>query len=261
MSDFAQLLQAEIGLLVLCCTRLTGLVLTAPLGWDLAPARIRGALVIVTALGVHGIHPRSLATETLGVLDWFLFALGEFVLGAAMGFVVRIAVAIAEIAAESFSPVMGLGAAQIFDPSSGASATVIVKIFRYLIITLALILGVHRVVLGGLLRSFRAIPIGAMNRPGGAAEPLLYLVSDAIASGVRISIPILALLFMTQTALAFISRAAPAMQIFSVGFAVTLAVGAAAMILTAGDVGRELMVALSYVGRHVEGVASSMFVQ
>jgi flagellar biosynthetic protein FliR len=197
--------------------------------------------------------------QSMTAFDWLLLGFGEFLLGAAMGFVVRIVIAIAEIAAESFSPIMGLGAAQIFDPTSGAASTVLVKMFRYLVITLALVLGVHRVVLSGVMRSFLAVPIGGMNRPGGAAEPLLYLVSEAIASGVRISIPILALLFMTQVALAFIARAAPAMQIFSVGFAVTLAVGAIAVILTLGDIGREFIVALSYVGRHIEAVASSMY--
>lgn len=86
----------------------------------------------------------------------------------------------------------------------------------------------------------------------------MRLVATAISSGIRIAIPVLALLFITQVALAFISRAAPAMQIFSVGFAVTLTVGAVALILILPDIGRELIVEMSYVGRQLEQVAAAM---
>jgi flagellar biosynthesis protein FliR len=258
MSQLAQLLLSEVGLLILSCTRLTGMLLAAPLGWDMAPVRIRGALVIVTALAIHGIHPES-TTATVGtVLGWVIMALGEFLLGLAIGFVVRIAISIAEIAAESFTPIMGLGAAQIFDPHSASTSSVLTRVFRYFAILLALSLGVHRIILGAILHSFRVLPVGSIDTPHGAAEPLLAMVALAIGSGVRIAIPILALLFMTQAALAFISRAAPAMQIFSVGFAVTLAVGAAATILAFPDMGRQLALELSYVGRHIEQVARSM---
>lgn len=258
MNGLLQLLLGEVGLLVLCCTRLTGLIIVAPLGWDVAPARLRAALVVSIALSIHGVHPRLMDTTQLGALSWLVLSVSEFSMGAAMGFVVRVTIAIAEVAAEAFSPIMGLGAAQIFDPASASSQTVMAKAFKYLAVMLALVVGVHRVVLGALLSSFKVLPVGSIDAPGGAARPLLELVNATIGSGVRIAVPILSLLFMTQVALAFISRAAPAMQIFSVGFAVTLAVGAAAILLTLPDIGRELVVALSYVGRHVEDVASSM---
>lgn len=259
MNPLTQLIISEIGLLLLACTRLSGVLIAAPLGWDVAPARVRAVLVIALGLFVQGVHPQALAVESLSVISWMLYAIGEFILGAGIGLVVRIAVSIAEIAAESFSPIMGLGAAQIFDPQSASTGTMLSRVFKYLMVLLALLVGVHRIVIGGVMQSFRALPVGAMDSPGGAAAPLVRLVSAAIESGVRIAIPILALLFMTQAALAFISRAAPAMQIFSVGFAVTLAVGAVALILVMPDVGRELLIQLSYVGRHIDEVGSSMF--
>ena len=72
------------------------------------------------------------------------------------------------------------------------------------------------------------------------------------------AVAVIALLFVTQVALAFISRAAPAMQIFAVGFAVTLGVGVFALVLTLPDTAREMLVQLSYVGHQVEMVASRM---
>jgi flagellar biosynthetic protein FliR len=78
--------------------------------------------------------------------------------------------------------------------------------------------------------------------------------SDVLEAGVRIAIPVLSVLFLTQVALAFISRAAPAMQIFSVGFAVTLAVGAVVLIFAVPDIGHRMIAEFSKVGQHVESI-------
>lgn len=258
MNDFFILLTGELAILGLCATRLTGLVVVTPLGWDQAPLRARGAFVLATALAIHGLHPKTLHPETFNVFDWIILVLVEFLFGVAMGFVVRIAISSAEVAGEAVSSAIGLGAAQMFDPQNGAPSTVMTRVFRMLAILLALGIGAHRVLLGALFDTFRLVPIGAFHDPGAASEVLLGLVSNAFAAGVRIAIPVIALLFMTQIALAFISRAAPAMQIFSVGFAVTLGIGALALVLTMPDTAQEMLVQLSYVGRQVELVATAV---
>jgi len=78
------------------------------------------------------------------------------------------------------------------------------------------------------------------------------MTSDALATGVRVAIPMIAILFMTQVALAFISRAAPAMQIFSIGFAVTMATGGLVMILVLPDLGFELLAEVTKSGDKIE---------
>jgi flagellar biosynthetic protein FliR len=223
-----------------------------------APVRARVALIVMSALAVHGIHPMRLPTLSLDVLDWALLVLGEFLLGVAMGFVVRMAIAIAEIAAEAVAMSVGLSAAQIFDPHSGAPGTALTQFFRYLTLLLLLTLGIHRVLLGSVFSSFSVLPIGRLHSVGSAAPELLNLAGVAVACGVRIALPVVALLFMTQIALAFVSRAAPAMQIFSVGFAVTLAVGALILILALPDLSRQLAVQLSNLGLQIEDVIAAI---
>ena len=117
---------------------------------------------------------------------------------------------------------------------------------------MALIAGLHRVVLSGLLASFKAIPVGSLTNPALTAPVVLAMTTDALASGVRIALPFIGVLFMCQVALAFISRAAPAMQIFSVGFAVTMAVGALVMVLALPDVGYELLAEVGRSGNKIE---------
>jgi flagellar biosynthetic protein FliR len=181
------------------------------------------------------------------------FSVGsEFMLGLGIGFVVRLFVAIAEMAAEYIAPMMGIGAAQLFDPQTKDMQNVLSTMLRNFAVLIGLISGVHRVLLGGLLASFRIVPVGSLSNPALETPAILAMTTEAMATGVRIAIPFIAILFMSQIALAFISRAAPAMQIFSIGFAVTMATGALVMVLVLPDMGFELLGEVSRTGSKIE---------
>jgi len=85
-----------------------------------------------------------------------------------------------------------------------------------------------------------------------ALPGLVQLSSSVISSGVRIALPLVAILYMTQIALAFIARAAPQMQVFNVGFAVMLAVGLSVFALIMPDIARAFVIELSQVGIRLE---------
>ncbi len=117
---------------------------------------------------------------------------------------------------------------------------------------LAMIVGLHRVMIGSLVWSFRVIPAGSASHPELSFPYLFNLTVTVIETGVSLSLPILAVLFMVQLALGFVSRAAPSMQIFSIGFAVTLAVGASVLVMAAPDLARGLVESFSRAGYHFE---------
>lgn len=237
MSVLEQLVRAEALSYLLEVSRLTGLVAIAPLPWQWAPVRVRTGLVLALAWVGHGLGG---ATQGLTDSPSVVLALfGEVALGLCMGFVVRLGVAVAEVAAETIAPMMGLGAASLFDPHGAPGDTVLASLFRYGMLLAGSLVGIHRVFLGALLDSFRLLPVGSVAGLRGSVPAFVELVSDTFAAGVRIAIPIVVVVFMIQVALAYISRAAPAMQIFSVGFAVTLAAGLVLLFVTLPDtVGR-----------------------
>ncbi|MGC4092245.1 MAG: flagellar biosynthetic protein FliR [Polyangiaceae bacterium] len=78
------------------------------------------------------------------------------------------------------------------------------------------------------------------------------LGNNVFATGVRLAMPIITVLLMAQVALAFVSRAAPAMQVFSVGFAVTLGLGAFVLILGLPDFAQEVAADMSQVSSRIE---------
>ena len=256
MIDLDSIVRAEAGTFALETVRIAGVVIAAPLAWLSAPLRVRGALVVLLAFAAHAENGVSLTPRPF---EQMAFSVGsEFMLGLGIGFVVRLFVAIAEMAADHIAPMMGIGAAQLFDPQTKNMQNVLATMLRNFAVLLGLIAGIHRVVLGGVLASFKIVPVGTLTNPALETPVILAMTSEALASGVRIAIPFIAILFMSQIALAFISRAAPAMQIFSIGFAVTLATGALVMVLVLPDMGIELLGEVSRSGGKIETLLASV---
>jgi len=162
--------------------------------------------------------------------------------------------AIAEVTANAASPLIGFGIAQIFNPATGDEDTVLNALLQKVALWVALITGLHHVVLGTLLASFQAVPVGSIIAPSRIFPLLLDASSNVISTGVRLALPLMAVLFMVQIALGFVSRAAPAIQIFSVGFAFTLVTGGVVLVLSLPDFTRELAAELSFVGTRMEAV-------
>ena len=250
MIELDSLLRAQAGTFALETVRVAGVVIAAPLAWVAAPLRVRGALVVLLAFAAHAEFGTALAPRPI---EQLAFSVGsEFMLGLGIGFVVRLFVAVAEMAADHIAPMMGIGAAQLFDPQTKSMQNVLSTLLRNFAILLGLIAGIHRVVLGGVLASFKIVPVGTLSNPALETPVILSMTTEALATGVRIALPFIAILFMTQIALAFISRAAPAMQIFSIGFAVTMATGALVMILALPDMGLELVGEVARSGGKIE---------
>lgn len=256
MIELDALLRAQAGTFALETVRVAGMVIAAPLAWQSAPLRVRGALVLLIAFAAHAEGAGGLGGHSPEQMAFS--AGGEFMLGLGIGFVVRLFVAVAEMAAEYIAPMMGIGAAQLFDPQTKAMQNVLSTLLRNFAVLLGLLAGIHRLLLAGVLASFRAVPVGTLSNPALETPVILAMTTDAIAAGVRIAIPFIAILFMSQIALAFISRAAPAMQIFSVGFAVTLATGALVMVLVLPDLGYELLAEVSRSGAKIETLLTAV---
>jgi flagellar biosynthetic protein FliR len=231
--------------------RSAGLVAIAPMLAQDAPMRVRAALVLLLAVVAHGAAaPAPAGVEELG--NMVLAVPSELLVGLAMGFVARCALAVVEIAGDITSPMLGFGTASLFDPHTQASETSLTRMLRLMALLLGFLLGLHRVMVASLLASYRVLPPGTLVNAQNVALPMLQLTSQTIEAGLRLGVPLIAVLLMVQVALAFISRAAPAMQIFSVGFAFSLVAGTIALVVALPDMAREMVVQLSLVGRHIE---------
>jgi flagellar biosynthetic protein FliR len=246
-------LQAEVATLMLETSRVGGMMLLAPLPWQRAPNRARAALALLLAFVAHGGSPP--APSAMDSLAYLVLALpSEVLLGASIGMVVRVATSISEVAGDAISPLFGLSAASAFDPQTHAAVSPLTSVLNLLLMSLALSLGAHRMVLGAVMMSFRAVPAGAVVDINLVVPMLVRLTAMSLEVGVRVALPVLAVLLLNQVALAFVSRAAPTMQIFSIGFAVSIIVGMITFVVALPDVGQALARELLRIGPRIEAL-------
>lgn len=195
------------------------------------PLRAKIGLAFFIALAVQASLPTA---PLVGVNDKDAagVAVEQVLVGVSIGFAVRLIFAAMELAGEVVGFQMGLNFAAFFDPTINSQSSAMGRFFSQMSLLLFVVTNAHLLVIGAFVSSFRSFPVG---------EPLLLTLSqmrlyqlgaDIFASGFWIALPVVGMLLFTNLALGVISRVAPQMNIFAVGFPVTLAVGILGVALT-----------------------------
>ena len=182
-----ELVLGQAMIFALIASRIAGFVVTSPFPSSHAPPTQRVALVVVLTVFSTAMVPLRLGLPT--GLEIIPFVLRELGLGAAIGLVFRVVLAIGAVTGELVSQATGLGAPSLFDPASASQQTVITRIFSLFAVMVAIGIGAHRVVFAYLLESFVALPPGAVFQLGPAAPVLSDLVGSALVEGIRLAMP------------------------------------------------------------------------
>ena len=120
---------------------------------------------------------------------------------------------------------MGLGFATFFDPNTQGRSSAISQ-FLALVVTLGFLsVNAHLVLLSALVESFSSLPVSATPIYSGGFKQLADWGGRIFSTGVQLSLPIVAALLITNVALGILTRAAPALNLFGIGFPITLGVG------------------------------------
>jgi flagellar biosynthetic protein FliR len=225
--------------IVLTISRVAGFVALSPIPGDYVPMTSRVGLILVV-----GWLASSVAVLPPGLTglngSTVLVASSEVALGLATGFIFRILLMASSVAGSTVAQSMGLTTASQFDPSTGTQETPVAKMATLMAMLLAIAVGAHRVALAYLLESFRVLPIGASLTIAPTMPTVLRLVTDTLAVGIRLATPVVASGIAMQITLGVISRAAPSLQLFSVGLSITLGTGFFVLMASLRDVGSGL---------------------
>jgi flagellar biosynthetic protein FliR len=206
-------------------TRILGMIAAAPLfGHASVPTQVKVLLGVMLALVIAPTVPAIPAIDPMSYAG-LLILVQELLIGAAIGFSMRLVFAAIEYAGELASSAMGFGFASFFDPSTqGRSAAV--SQFLSMVATMAfLAVNAHLVLLAALSESFVSLPISATPLSLTAPLELARLGSRIFSAGLQLALPIIAALLITNVALGILTRAAPQLNLFGIGFPITLGVG------------------------------------
>jgi flagellar biosynthetic protein FliR len=195
------------------------------------PARVRIGLAFFVALCAQASLP-PVAPIALDSSAAVLAVLQQVLIGVSLGFAVRIVFAAVEFAGELVGLQMGMNFATFFNPMSGGEQTAVSRFYGVTIAWLFIVMGGHLLVVAAVAQSFVAFPVGgdpfAFLR---AVEPQRW-GAEIFSLGLWIALPLVAMLLFANLVLGVISRVAQQMNVFAIGFPVTLGVGLVGVLVT-----------------------------
>jgi flagellar biosynthetic protein FliR len=205
--------------------RISGMMAVAPIfsapGFNL---RARALLaVLLAALAAPLMPPPPFPSIFSGI--GLVAAVTEIGVGLMIGFVMQLAFAAAVFAAQAQSMTMGLGFAMAVDPQNGVQVPVVAQMFVILITLLFLSLDGHLALIAAVIESYNLVPMGSTGIPQVSFARLVDLGSLVFTWGILMALPVLTALLFINISLGVVTRAAPQLNIFAVGFPVTIISG------------------------------------
>jgi flagellar biosynthesis protein FliR len=208
-------------LFTLVLARVAALLATAPLfGAVAAPLHVRALLAVMLALLVL---PLQWGTTLPLPGNWLSYAIllgNEVVIGACLGLGVAILVYAMGLAGELIGAASGLTLSDIVDPSTGESIPHFSRLMTLATVCVFLCIGGHRMVMAGLLDTFRTIPPGSCVNPHALVDAFTTLVAESFSLGIRAAAPAVTALLLATVALGLIGRTLPQLNLFAIGFGI-----------------------------------------
>lgn len=213
-------------------TRILGLIMVAPVfGHRSVPGRVKIGLGIFIALIIAPTLP-PMPDVALGSWGGLFILVQQLLIGVAIGFIMRVVFAAVETAGEIVGLQMGLGFASFFDPQSAGQTLVLARFFNMLALLVFLAVNAHLLLLGVLVDSFQSLPISPQPLSAAGFYNVAAFGSIVFAVGLQLALPLIAILLMTNLSLGILTRSAPQLNIFAIGFPITLGVGLIVLDLT-----------------------------
>ena len=205
--------------------RIMGLLASAPLFSNPAqPARIRLLTGLVITIALVPVLPPM---PPLPAGSWLGFAVlaQQVIIGTLLGFTLRIAFAAIDVAGELIGMQMSLSFAVFYDPQNAGQTPVLSEFLGLITTLIFLAMNGHLLVLSVLAESFRLLPVSVTPVSAGGFASFLAWSSTLFSAGLLLALPLIAALLIANLAMGVLARVAPQLNIFAVGFPVTLMAG------------------------------------
>ena len=211
--------------------RMLALISTAPIFSEATVPR--SAKIGLAALLAIVITPTldPMPSVPLVSAGGFWILIQQVLIGAAMGFSMRMVFAMVQAAGEYAGLQMGLSFATFFDPSSGGNTMVLARLLNVMAILIFLATDGHLMLIMTLAESFRTLPIADTPLAASGWFLLVSAGSQIFSGGLMLALPLIATLLTLNLAMGILNRVSPQFSIFSVGFPVTLLAGMGMLLL------------------------------
>lgn len=195
------------------------------------PARWRVLLAIMVTILVQPLLPPSPAVGIFSP-EGLLILVQQIGIGALMGFILQLAFNALIFGGQVMAYSMGLGFAHMMDPANGVQVPVVSQYWLILAMLAFLLSNGHLVLLTGVAQSFEILPVAVDGLTRAGLWGLIAWSGQLFARGLLMALPIIIALLLVNIGMGVVSRAAPQLNIFAIGFPITLMMGFVVMWVT-----------------------------
>jgi flagellar biosynthetic protein FliR len=238
---------------MLVLARVSGLFALAPVfSAKVIPVRVKLLVALAVSLAATPLATRSAVPADVGVLATLV--LKELLIGVAMAFAVAVVFGAIALAGGLIDLTVGFSFSSIVDPLGNAQVSVIGHFYSLAATAVFLAIGGHTLLLGAFVRSFEVLPVERMPDFPDLTVAVLRTAGGLFAVGLQIAAPVVVTLLVTDVAVGFLARVAPAMNIFGIELPAKVAAMFALLVVTAP------FLVTAFADRLDEGLASMLTV-
>jgi flagellar biosynthetic protein FliR len=206
-------------LFTLVLVRVSGIVLVAPIfGTNEIPSQIRALLVVALTLLITPTISTPPPSMPRSLVDFGLICTGELLVGLLLGLGITVFFTAFQVAGSMIGQLSGMSLGDVFNPALDESVPLFSHLLHLLTTAVYVLIGGHRLLLGGLLDTFVALPPGSALVPVGIEQLLVDLLSEAFGLGLRAAAPAASALLLATIVLGLISRSLPQLNVLALGF-------------------------------------------
>lgn len=231
MNFTATELTALIGAYLWPLFRVSAMVATAPVfGTRSVPMKVK----IMTALAITSVLVPILPVPEVNVFSpvAVLLIAQQILIGIIIGFTVQLVFSAVITGGQIVAMQMGLGFSLMVDPQNGAQSPVLSQFYILLVMLVFLAINGHLVLIEVLAESFKTMPIEARGLVANDFMQVVRWGTNIFAGGLAIALPAIASLLVVNIAFGVMTRSAPQLNIFAIGFPITMLLGFVLVMVT-----------------------------
>lgn len=228
MTQLSQILE-HVPPALLVVFRFAGLMIYGPVfGSPAIPVRVKVFLAFLIGIAVYPVV--SVAQPSGEPLTLDLWSLAprvatELMIGLIIGYVASLPMMAMQTGGLVMGQQMGLGFARFFDPAIDDEADIVGQVLFYMALAGFLLIGGHEAMLMAVMHSFEHVPLGGFTIDNSVLELITGLLLAAFELALRVSVPLLAIIFLESIAMGFVSKTVPQLNILSLGFPLRIIAG------------------------------------
>jgi flagellar biosynthesis protein FliR len=213
--------EAITGFVLVLVRAIAWIIVAPPFSMRAIPIQVKLGLAAALALSTGpGLAGQSVPLETVPLIG---ATLTQVAIGLVLGFLTMMLISAVQAAGEMIDMFSGFSISAAFNPLSDSSGGVFARFYHLLALTLLFAINGHLLLIRGFLTSFKAVPLSGVPL-NDLSSLFIDTIGQFVLAAVEIAAPLLAVLFLAEIGLGLLSRAAPQINVFALGFSIKILV-------------------------------------